>query len=72
MNFHADKVFNENKKWYKGDFHTHSIYSDGKMTREENMVSAANQKLDFFVATDHNVLPTSWFDETHYFSHSWG
>lgn len=63
-NFHADKVFNESKKWYKGDFHTHCIYSDGQMTREENMVSAANQKLDFFVATDHNVLPTSWFDET--------
>ena len=62
--FNADKVFNESKKWYKGDFHTHSIYSDGQMTREENMVSAANQKLDFFVATDHNVLPTSWFDET--------
>ncbi|MEH7273665.1 CehA/McbA family metallohydrolase [Neobacillus vireti] len=61
-NFQANKVFNESKKWYKGDFHTHCIYSDGKMTREENMVSAANQKLDFYVATDHNVLPTSWFD----------
>lgn len=62
--FDSHQVFNTNKKWYKGDFHTHTIYTDGDMTREENMVSAANQELDFFVATDHNLVPTSWFDQT--------
>lgn len=47
-------------RWLKGDFHTHTIYSDGKMTREENMQMARRQALDFFVATDHNLVPTSW------------
>ncbi|KGX87075.1 CehA/McbA family metallohydrolase [Pontibacillus litoralis] len=62
--FQSNKVIQERSKWYKGDFHTHTIYSDGKMTREENMESANNQGLDFFVATDHNIVPTSWFAET--------
>ncbi len=48
------------EKWYKGDFHTHTVYSDGSMTRERNLVSAKNQKLDFFVATDHNVMTHFW------------
>lgn len=58
--FDSTKVVNEQNRWYKGDFHTHTIYSDGKMTRKENMASAKQQKLDFFVATDHNIVPTSW------------
>ena len=48
------------EKWYKGDFHTHTVYSDGKMTRERNIESAKNQKLDFFVATDHNIMTHYW------------
>ncbi|RDW15437.1 CehA/McbA family metallohydrolase [Oceanobacillus chungangensis] len=62
--YDKELIFNAEKSWYKGDFHTHTIYTDGKMTREENMQSAVSQKLDFFVATDHNIVPTSWFDET--------
>jgi hypothetical protein len=46
--------------WVKGDFHTHTIYSDGKMTRSQNIESAKKQHLDFFVATDHNVVTGSW------------
>lgn len=51
------------KKWYKGDFHTHTHYSDGAMTRERNLESAKNQKLDFFVATDHNLVTHYWPNE---------
>jgi len=47
-------------RWYKGDFHTHTIFSDGQMTPEQNMDQAERMGLDFFVATDHNVLSTSW------------
>lgn len=47
-------------KWYKGDFHTHTNLSDGKLTVDEGMESARNMGLDFFVATDHNILPTKW------------
>ncbi|MBS4196999.1 CehA/McbA family metallohydrolase [Lederbergia citri] len=64
LNVNDEIIFNESKRWYKGDFHTHTTFSDGKMTREENMDSAKNQNLDFFAATDHNIVPTSWFDET--------
>lgn len=62
--FDNHQVFSNEKKWYKGDFHTHTTYSDGEMSREENMDMAAKQGLDFFVATDHNIVPTSWHEET--------
>ncbi|MFT8871929.1 MAG: CehA/McbA family metallohydrolase [Sporolactobacillus sp.] len=58
--FDRTRVVNKERRWYKGDFHTHTIYSDGKMSREENNSFAAARGLDFFVATDHNVTPTSW------------
>lgn len=48
------------KTWYKGDFHSHTTLSDGRMTPEERMRHAESRGLDFFAATDHNVLPTSW------------
>ncbi|MCD9023958.1 CehA/McbA family metallohydrolase [Cohnella silvisoli] len=51
---------NQAKKWYKGDFHTHTILSDGKLTPEEGMRQAEKMGLDFFVATDHNLIPTVW------------
>lgn len=46
--------------WVKGDFHTHTIYSDGMMTRQANIESAKEQGLDFFVATEHNVVTALW------------
>src|SRR5699024_8388628 len=63
-NIDHNQVFQTEKKWYKGDFHTHTIYSDGEMTREENIEMANKQSLDFFVATDHNIVPTSWYDQS--------
>lgn len=62
--YDTNQVVNPKTGWYKGDFHTHTIYSDGEMTREENMESAKKQQLDFFVATDHHIVPTSWFEKT--------
>lgn len=50
----------EGKRWYKGDFHAHTIHSDGKMTPLELNKQAAAQGLDFFAVTDHNLLPTGW------------
>lgn len=46
--------------WVKGDFHTHTIYSDGAMTRQANIDSALTQNLDFFVTTEHNVVTALW------------
>ena len=61
--FDSQKIYQPKSKWYKGDLHTHTIHSDGAMTREENMISAKKQNLDFFVATDHNIVPTSWHEK---------
>jgi hypothetical protein len=48
--------------WYKGDFHTHTLLSDGKETAESATEKAERMGLDFYVPTEHNVLHTSWPD----------
>ncbi|WP_234121575.1 CehA/McbA family metallohydrolase [Clostridium hydrogenum] len=48
------------KKWYKGDFHTHTNVSDGKLSPSELMEVAKKQNLDFFVITDHNIIQTGF------------
>ena len=40
--------------WLRGDFHVHSIYSDGNYTPEEQVSNAIKQELDFFFFTEHN------------------
>ena len=65
-NFFNNIVFKNDSCWYKGDFHTHTVYSDGQMKQEENICSAINQGLDFFVATDHNLVPSYWVDNNNF------
>lgn len=48
------------ERWYNGDFHTHTILSDGQMTPEQAMTMAESLNFDFYVVTDHNALPSSW------------
>ena len=50
----------EEARWYRGDFHTHTTLSDGKMTPEQATRLAEEVGLDFFVATEHNTLPSAW------------
>ena len=61
--YQKDQVFNSETRWYKGDFHTHTTESDGKMTPFYGMAQARKMNLDFFVATDHNILPTKWLED---------
>ncbi|MEW9050221.1 MAG: CehA/McbA family metallohydrolase [Neobacillus sp.] len=61
--FSNDKIYNSESRWYKGDFHTHTTESDGKMTPAAGMSQAKTMELDFFVATDHNIIPTKWISE---------
>ncbi|HCW54678.1 MAG TPA: hypothetical protein DG753_13300 [Clostridium sp.] len=58
-NYDWDKNFNSEKRWYKGDFHTHSIISDGKMDNKLYMKVAKEMNLDFAVPTEHNIIPTA-------------
>ncbi|PFJ16903.1 phosphoesterase [Bacillus cereus] len=44
------------KKWLKGDLHTHSMHSDGSYTLEENARIAKEKGLDFLGTTDHNTV----------------
>lgn len=58
-----EREIERNERWYKGDFHTHTRFSDGKMSPREGMDQALKMGLDFFVATDHHVVPTGWIED---------
>lgn len=45
----------------KGDFHIHSIYSDGKFTPEEIVIISKEKNIDIISLTDHNT--TEGIDE---------
>lgn len=59
-NYDWNKSFSKESRWYKGDFHTHTILSDGKMTNELYIKTAKEMNLDFAVCTEHNIVPTGW------------
>lgn len=50
----------EENRWYKGDFHTHTQLSDGKELPERANEKAKLMNLDYYVATEHNMLHTGW------------
>jgi hypothetical protein len=53
-------------QWYKGDLHSHSLYSDGDSTVAAVMASVESKNLDFFSLTDHDAHmlgdPEHWDD----------
>lgn len=42
--------------WLKGDFHVHSVHSDGDSTLEEIAKAAVEEGLNFVAITDHNTI----------------
>jgi hypothetical protein len=44
------------KRWLKGDFHTHTLASDGVHTLPELAAKALRHGLDFLAITDHNQV----------------
>ncbi|HET6422328.1 MAG TPA: hypothetical protein VFG20_01515 [Planctomycetaceae bacterium] len=52
------------KQWYRGNMHTHSLWSDGDNFLENIALWYREQKYDFLVFTDHNTLARSerWID----------
>lgn len=42
-------------RWWKGDFHSHTVHSDGANTIPELVASARERGLDFLAITDHNT-----------------
>lgn len=61
-NYDWEKVYQVGKRWYKGDFHTHTVLSDGKETVENAMKKAKDMQMDFYVPTEHNVIHTGWVE----------
>ncbi|WP_167834306.1 CehA/McbA family metallohydrolase [Mesobacillus selenatarsenatis] len=61
--FNDAKVLKTSSRWYKGDFHTHTNESDGKMSPREGMDQAKKMGLDYFAVTDHNIIPTKWIKD---------
>jgi hypothetical protein len=45
----------EDEVWYRGDFHLHTVYSDGRYTPEQQIANAVTQDLDFVFFTEHNT-----------------
>ena len=41
--------------WYRGELHSHTIHSDGKLTVQELLAGAQRMRLDFLAITDHNT-----------------
>ncbi|MFC4810872.1 CehA/McbA family metallohydrolase [Paenibacillus sp. GCM10023250] len=52
----TEQVFVNGPGWYAGDNHTHSRYSDGSGSINDNATVARNKGLDFLTATDHNSI----------------
>lgn len=42
-------------EWLKGDFHVHSVYSDGKLSLDNLVKRALDRGLDFIFSTEHNT-----------------
>ena len=43
-------------RWVAGDFHSHTVHSDGALTVGELAALAAGRGLDFLAVTDHNTV----------------
>ncbi|GGS93862.1 CehA/McbA family metallohydrolase [Nonomuraea spiralis] len=43
-------------RWYAGDFHAHTVHSDGTLTVAELAELAHGRGLDFLAVTDHNTV----------------
>ncbi|MGE5180835.1 MAG: CehA/McbA family metallohydrolase [Acidobacteriota bacterium] len=50
-------VLEQDRRWYKGDFHVHSTQSgDAKASLQDNVDLAQSRGLDFINASDHNTI----------------
>ncbi|MDH5398628.1 MAG: histidinol-phosphatase [Cyclobacteriaceae bacterium] len=51
-----EKVIEQNENWYKGNLHTHSLWSDGDDYPEMIMDWYKNNDYHFVALSDHNIL----------------
>lgn len=55
----------EQRQWYKGDTHLHTINSDGSLTKGQLVDACKKKGLDFMIITDHNFnsVEQSYYDK---------
>ena len=46
-------IDNRNRKWFKGNLHTHTNRSDGRLSPEESVALYREHGYDFMALTDH-------------------
>ncbi|MGL5350360.1 MAG: CehA/McbA family metallohydrolase [Cetobacterium sp.] len=56
--FDYEKEFSKEKKWYKGELHAHTKFSDGLLELKNLPKGIDELNLDFIFLTDHNVVST--------------
>lgn len=54
-------IFSAEKLWFKGNLHTHSTVSDGKLEPQEVVARYQSLGYDFLAFTDHEIF--SWWQE---------
>lgn len=54
----SNRVLQHGEKWYRGDLHCHSYYSDGRVSLSDICDSAEDNGFDYLAVTDHSVITT--------------
>jgi hypothetical protein len=49
------------RRWYRGDFHVHTVHSDGGRSLVAMLRAARERRLDFFCSTEHNTSSASLY-----------
>ncbi len=49
-----EKIFADNQKWYKGNLHSHTINSDGKLTPAQSVLAYKQHGYSFMCLSDHD------------------
>lgn len=60
--YDPDHMKRNHTGWYKGDFHCHTVLSDGHERLSNQMAKADLMGLDFYSATEHNLVPATWVE----------
>ncbi|CAA0121221.1 Uncharacterised protein [Halioglobus japonicus] len=60
--YESPQALESTARWYVGDFHSHTVESDGSVTIDELISFAESRDLDFVLMSEHNtVSQLSWF-----------
>ena len=57
-----EKMFQDSGKWYKGNLHAHTVYSDGKLTPEQVIQMYKQHGYSFMCLSEHDFF-TDWSNE---------